>query len=58
MEETILQLNTKCANYEAALKDIRRKRRRIDDIMTELGSASADITRTLNVIGDDPEQST
>ena len=57
LEETVLQLNTKCANYEAALNDIRRKRRRIDDIITELGSTRADISQSLSsVLGDEIEQ--
>lgn len=56
--EAVLQLNAKCAKYEAALKDIRRKGRRIDDIIAELGSAGTDISQCLSgVLGDEPEES-
>ncbi|KFY46900.1 hypothetical protein V495_02206 [Pseudogymnoascus sp. VKM F-4514 (FW-929)] len=58
-DETVRQLNAKCANYEAALKEIRRKRRRIDDIAAELGLAGTDISQSLNaVLGDEPQEST
>lgn len=58
-DEIILQLKTKCAKYETALKDIRRKRRRIDDIVDELGSAGSDISQSLSgVLGDELEEST
>lgn len=58
-DEVVLQLNAKCAKYEAALKDIRRKKQRIDDIMSELGSAGTDISRSLSgVLADEPEEST
>ncbi|OBT64078.1 hypothetical protein VE03_06711 [Pseudogymnoascus sp. 23342-1-I1] len=58
-DEIVLQLNAQCAKYEAALKDIRRKRRRIDDIVAELGSAGTDISQSLSgVLGDEPEEST
>ncbi|ELR06667.1 hypothetical protein GMDG_00284 [Pseudogymnoascus destructans 20631-21] len=58
-DEVIVQLNGKCAKYEAALKDIRRKRRRIDDIVAELGSAGSDISQSLNgVLGDELGEST
>lgn len=58
-DEVVLQLNAKCAKYEAALKDIRRKRRRIDDIVAELVSAGTDISQSLGgVLGDEPEDST
>ncbi|KFY69869.1 hypothetical protein V499_09688 [Pseudogymnoascus sp. VKM F-103] len=58
-DEVILQLKAKCAKYEAALKDIRRKRRRMDDIVAELGSAGSDISQSLSgVLGDELEEST
>ena len=58
-DEVVVQLNAKCAKYEAALKDIRRKRRRIDDIVAELGSAGSDISQSLSgILGDEPEEST
>lgn len=57
-DEVVRQLNAKCAKYEAALKDIRRKRRRIDDIAAELGLAGTDISQSLSgVLGDDGEES-
>ncbi|OBT90251.1 hypothetical protein VE02_01290 [Pseudogymnoascus sp. 03VT05] len=58
-DEVILQLKAKCAKHETALKDIRRKRRRIDDIVAELGSAGSDISQSLSgVLGDELEEST
>lgn len=59
-DEDVLKLNAKCAKYEASLKDIRRKKRRIDEIVAELGSAGTDISQSLSgVLGDDePEEST
>lgn len=58
-DDVVLQLNAKCAKYEAALKDIRRKKRRIDDIISELGSAGTDISQSLSgVLADEPEEST
>lgn len=58
-DEVVLQLNAKCAKYEAALKHIRRKKQRIDDIMSELGSAGTDISQSLSgVLADEPEEST
>ncbi|KFY92413.1 hypothetical protein V498_04971 [Pseudogymnoascus sp. VKM F-4517 (FW-2822)] len=57
--EAVLELNAKCAKYEAALKDIKRKKRRIDEIVTELGSAGTDISQSLSgVLDDEPEEST
>ncbi|KFY13570.1 hypothetical protein V492_03180 [Pseudogymnoascus sp. VKM F-4246] len=57
-DEAFLQLSAKCAKYEAALKDIRRKKRRMDDIVAELGSAGSDISQSLSgVLGDELEES-
>lgn len=57
-DEVVRQLKAKCTNYEAALRDIRRKRRRIDVIAAELGLAGTDISQSLNaVLVDEPQES-
>ena len=47
LEDEVRQLRTQCANYELALKDIRQESRRIDDAIATLGSARAEVEKSL-----------